>query len=480
MEISLAKAIELTGLLLAAAILPLTDARAAVTISSKPTAKMTCSGGVCSPTATNAVLNAGDLETLLASGNVTVTTTGAKAQANDIRVEAPFAWSSTSTLSLTAYQAIFIYQPISVTGIGGVSLAPGGDGGYRGRLVFADKGHISFQNLSSSVSVSGTPFTLVSSIASLANAVAANPAGTYALAADYDASQDGTYASAPVATGLTGTFEGLGNAISGLSISSRHDDSANVGLFAINEGGIHDIILKHAKISATGKNDNVGAVVGLNDGFINYSHSDAVVKGGEDSSLGGAVGNNMGALNDTSSSGKVSGHGNVGGLMGSNNSLVLESFSTADVTGGTNIGGLIGSNALPVQNSYATGNVTGDSTSVAVGGLIGADTGSNDMTAALSYSSGNVTGASGAFIGGFVGEDISGDTAYSYWDTTTSGISNPGQGAGNIPNDPGLDGLTTAQLQAGAAAYLPPQVWGLNPKINGGLPYLLFNPPSKK
>jgi len=479
MEMILAKSTSLTGMLLAAAMLPLTDAQAAVTISSKPTKNVSCSSGVCSPTATNAVLNAGDLETLLAAGNVTVTTTGANAQANDIRVEAPFAWSSAAMLSLAAYQAIFIYQPISVTGTGGVSLAPGGDGGYRGRLLFADKGHISFQNLSSSVSVSGTNFTLVGSIASLANAVATNPAGTYALAADYNASQDGTYASAPIATDLTGTFEGLGNAISGLSISSRHDDGANVGLFAINEGGIHDIVLKHARISATGKNDNVGAIVGLNDGFINYSHSDAIVKGGEYSSLGGAVGNNMGAVNDTSSSGKVSGHGNVGGLVGLNDLLVSESFSTADVTGGPDIGGLVGSNPIIVQNSYAMGNVTGDSTSVAVGGLIGADTNQNSETAILSYSSGYVTGASGAFIGGFIGEDISGDTADSYWDTTTSGISDPGQGAGNIPNDPGLEGLTTAELQAGGAA-LPPQVWGLNSGINGGLPYLLFNPPPKK
>jgi hypothetical protein len=55
-----------------------------VIISDAATAKMTCAGGVCSPTATDAVLNVQDLEALLASGNATVTTTGAGVQAVNI------------------------------------------------------------------------------------------------------------------------------------------------------------------------------------------------------------------------------------------------------------------------------------------------------------------------------------------------------------------------------------------------------------
>ena len=47
-------------------------AHAAVTISSAATSNMSCTSGVCSPTAANAVLNVGDLTTMLASGNVTV------------------------------------------------------------------------------------------------------------------------------------------------------------------------------------------------------------------------------------------------------------------------------------------------------------------------------------------------------------------------------------------------------------------------
>jgi hypothetical protein len=63
-------------------------AHATVTISSAATSNMSCTSGVCSPTAANAVLNVGDLTTMLASGNVTVNTgTGSlAAQVEDIVV----------------------------------------------------------------------------------------------------------------------------------------------------------------------------------------------------------------------------------------------------------------------------------------------------------------------------------------------------------------------------------------------------------
>ncbi|HEY5048225.1 MAG TPA: hypothetical protein VII49_09415, partial [Rhizomicrobium sp.] len=75
-------------------------AHADVTISSAQTQNMSCSGGVCTPTAKDAVLNVTDLTNLLASGNVEVTTTGSGVQANNIDVNAAFGWSSTSALSL--------------------------------------------------------------------------------------------------------------------------------------------------------------------------------------------------------------------------------------------------------------------------------------------------------------------------------------------------------------------------------------------
>ena len=61
---------------------------------------------------------------------------------------------------------------------------------------------------------------------------------------------------------------------------------------------------------------------------------------------------------------------------------------------------------------------------------------------------------------------------------TTSGFPGPGQGAGTPADDPGITGLTTAQLQSGLPAGFSRSIWGQNPDINGGLPYLLNNPPT--
>jgi hypothetical protein len=77
-----------------------------------------------------------------------------------------------------------------------------------------------------------------------------------------------------------------------------------------------------------------------------------------------------------------------------------------------------------------------------------------------------------------VGRDLkSGDLSSTYWDLDTSGVSDPGQGAGNVPNDAGITGLTDTQLKSGLPDGFDPKVWGSNPKINNGYPYLFANPP---
>jgi hypothetical protein len=105
-----------------------------VTISTGATQNMSCEKSVCVPTATDAVLNIADLENMLASGNVEVTTTGSGIQADNIDVTAAFNWSSTSTLALDAYQSILIDVPIAVQGTGGLTVTTndGGNGGFFG------------------------------------------------------------------------------------------------------------------------------------------------------------------------------------------------------------------------------------------------------------------------------------------------------------------------------------------------------------
>jgi hypothetical protein len=121
-----------------------------------------------------------------------------------------------------------------------------------------------------------------------------------------------------------------------------------------------------------------------------------------------------------------------------------------------------------VSNSYATGAASGGS-GAEVGGLAGETRGSIEN----SYSTGTATGGSGSFVGGLIGFDNSGgDIENAYWDTTTSGISNPSRGAGNVANDAGITGFTTAQLQSSLPAGFSTAYWSQSAGVNGGLPYL--------
>ncbi|MGH7714914.1 MAG: ZmpA/ZmpB/ZmpC family metallo-endopeptidase-related protein, partial [Vulcanimicrobiaceae bacterium] len=235
-------------MLLLCSAVSLAPARADIVVSSDPSQNMSCSAGVCVPTASSAVLNVNDLETLLSSGNVKVTTTGSGVQANDIDIAAALGWSNASALALDAYDSISINSAVAVSGAGGVSLTTN-DGGSGGEISFGSTGDVSFTNLSSALTINGSPFQLVGSISDLATAIANNPSGAYALAANYDASADGTYSQAPIQTVFTGTFEGLGNTISSLSIHDVTDDSFD-GLFEEvgSNGTVRDIGLSDASV----------------------------------------------------------------------------------------------------------------------------------------------------------------------------------------------------------------------------------------
>src|SRR5580704_5426292 len=94
-QVSLAS---LPAMALLAGLLAGSEVQAALAISSATSQNITCSGNICSPTAKNAILNVTDLETLLASGSVTVTTTGSGVEATKLSVATGLSWSNTSTL----------------------------------------------------------------------------------------------------------------------------------------------------------------------------------------------------------------------------------------------------------------------------------------------------------------------------------------------------------------------------------------------
>lgn len=504
----LQKAIPLSvAALCAVAALP---ARAGLAISVKATSNVTCSNGVCTANAKNAVLNVSDLANLLGAGDVKV---AAGSSGADILVDASFGWPNASVLTLDSARSVTVNQSVEVQGSGGLAVITN-DGGSNGRFSFGAKGRVAFSNLADALTVNGQPYKLLGNIKTLAAAIAKNPAGNFALADNYDASGDGTYSAPPIIRGFTGSFEGLGNTISNVSIDDTN--GAEVGLFSlVGIGGtLADIRIANANVtsvslysgaptgalvglsegtilgasstgSVSGSAQNypfVGGLVGESMGTVAYSHSAASVTAGASGSAGGLVGVvNSGTVYASSATGTVSaGQGSdAGGLAGDNNGQIEQCFSTAAVSNGveSKTGGLIGFDTGPVTDSYATGSAAQDSNLGYSGGLIGFFQPQGTNLVARSYSTGAVSG--GNETGGFVGFDNSSGTnfAFNYWNLTTSGISNPGQGAGFPANDPGIKGLTSRQLQARLPKQFHRSNWAQDSTVNQGFPYLRANPP---
>jgi hypothetical protein len=212
--------------------------------------------------------------------------------------------------------------------------------------------------------------------------------------------------------------------------------------------------------------------------------------------IGGLVGSSTGTILDSASSASVTvsaSSGRVlvyaGGLVGTNvydpNDEAFGNIESSYATGNVSVagtavqgaaGGLVGENeeyegAATISNCYAIGSVSGPATGD-VGGLVGTSTGA----ITTSYSTGAPGG--GASVGGLLGFDGGSTLFGNIWDTTTSGITNPAQGAGNVANDPGIAPMTTAQLQAGLPPGFDSTIWAQSPSLNGGLPYLSANPPA--
>src|SRR5690242_12081796 len=132
------------------------SASADVVISTDPTSNMSCSGGVCAPTATDAVLNVTDLENLLASASVSVVTANGSIQANNIDIAAAFSWSTASGLTLGAYQSITFSAVVQNLSTGKVSLVTN-DGGTGGALTFTiGSGRLDTK----AVSINGTSYKM--------------------------------------------------------------------------------------------------------------------------------------------------------------------------------------------------------------------------------------------------------------------------------------------------------------------------------
>jgi hypothetical protein len=457
------------------------SAQADLSISKKRTHDVSCSGGVCTATAKNANLNVTDLTNMLAAGDTTVKF-GSGALA--IQMLDGFPWTNTSRLTLDANTSLGFHKPVTVAGQGALTITYN-DGGADGDLKFIDKGKIDFWDASSSLKINDSTYILVENLATLANDLNGNNGnGQYALAHDYDASSDGVYGAAPI-TRLYGVIEGLGNSFRNVTIHSTYSG----GLIAVVFGGsVRDLDLSNIDVEFDTDGDTGAIASDLKSGTIVGCSVSGFVKGGlgNTPNTGGLLGYMDNALIDRSrsSANLVSGSW-VGGLVGFLNSgTISRSFAMGTITGGKQpaVGGLVGSSNGDVVNSYAAANVLLDGHKrklPELGGLVGENRRGNIST---SYSRGAIKDYPPySEVGGLIGADRagSGHVQASYWDLDTSGITDPSQGAGYPANDPGITGLSDAQLKSSLPERFDPKIWGQSPNINNGYPYLLANPPQK-
>jgi len=172
-------------------------------------------------------------------------------------------------------------------------------------------------------------------------------------------------------TPFTGTFDGKGNTIDGLYIDRA--SASNVGLFANIDGGITDLRMKNATITA---NDYVGILAGeveSQDPTIKRVSVDGDITA--ESTVGCLVGYLRGTATKTKATGSVTANDDIfqaqGGLVGRNVALIEQSYADVSVSGGDSVGGIAGVSGGRIKNSFAVGDVSG---SMNVGGFIGADT----------------------------------------------------------------------------------------------------------
>ncbi len=268
---------------------------------------------------------------------------------------------------------------------------------------------------------------------------------------------------------FTGTFDGGGHKISGLSIDNSQQHQ---GLFGYIGGGAE---VKNLNVKGSVKGGYAsGGVVGGNEGTVTGCSFSGTVTG-TNRYVGGVVGRSEGTVKNCYNTGTVAGSSSyVGGVVGENNGTVENCYNTGKVTCSSNtVGGVVGYGYDgTVKNCYNTGTVTG--TNRYVGGVIGY---SFRGTVTNCYNTGTVTGSS---TGGVVGNNDGGTVTNCYYknDSAQGGI-NGGDASGQA------ESKTEAQFKSGEVGYLlqgsqANQVWGQRlgtdsyPVFGGATVYLRY------
>jgi hypothetical protein len=227
-------------------------------------------------------------------------------------------------------------------------------------------------------------------------------------------------------TPFSGYFDGQDHVISNLQIQGNR----YLGLFGRLEIGAMIANLGLEAFDVNGEDSLIGGLVGDNSGSIMMSYSTGVANGS--ATVGGLVGFSDGNIQSSYSTGMVGGkYSHIGGLVGWNSGNIESSHSSSVVsTDGYDTGGLVGMNygSGSISSSYSTGTVIGR---CSVGGLVGcnqtgdspsrteADSNEKERSITASYSTSMVIGD--YYVGGLVGENRRGFIIASYSTGAVSG-----------------------------------------------------------
>lgn len=350
-------------------------------------------------------------------------------------------------------------------------------------------------------------------------AVSGNMAGNYKLGADIDLSGRQWYPLGTADNPFTGSFDGAGYRITGLT-AAETSDMTGVGLFGYTaeSAEITNVTLEDVNVSGR---IYTGGLAGYNKGTISRCTVTGTVTG--ESETGLLAGRNSGTITGCSVKGTVTGTGNdsTGGIAGANSQgKISQCRADVEAAGTINVGGLTGYNDRGnIDNSYARGTVRGSNY---VGGLAGASSASgldkncsidkcyadcevegmtagglagfNDKNVTDSFSVGTVTGEK--VTGGLIGRNNQyGNVNNCYSGTRVSGNEYAGQlfgkntgsfrntacltGAGHIGNSPDSivseevpDFTSSDTFSAGALSGWDESIW----TTGEGLPKLINIP----
>ena len=238
--------------------------------------------------------------------------------------------------------------------------------------------------------------------------------------------------------GFTGTFDGRGNRIIGLTVDAVNGQkTVNAGIFSSigTNGTVKNVNIYSGNFTGT---TSAGAVAGENYGRIEnvVTFGNTVTSNGN---AGGIVGvNNSGNFSKNETTGST----NDGVLTGG----IYDVESTGSVIAGSSsavAGGLVGTNNGGLANSFSDSAVTVDTnvtsgTSVGLGGVVGVNTekGNVQYVDSLGVTNGGATGSSN--IGGIIGTN-KGNMYSGYNESIVSGANNVGgiigENEGKYEND---------------------------------------------